>query len=290
MFGLIKQVLKDSVSHERLGKLRCLAYRLAYPPPLYSKIAGKLVLILGCQRSGNTLTYLMLNAHPAVHGIDESDVGYQFPKRASLNVTRDGETLIALKFPTQTARIDYVVDYLSSSKIIWPSRNPYAVVSSMLRWKENKGNWIAVYAREELWQHSFLFSEITDLDLEGLDDVSLGAYVWKYKERALQLCKESKVEVFSFRYESLLENPRQFMSQIIDFIGLEWDESVLNYQEKYSPSKRYPGGTDGSKALDKSRKNPELCLTERDIEIISRVCAEEMAAYGYQAPSETVTR
>jgi hypothetical protein len=287
MFNSIKKVINDSVSHRKLGMLRNLRYRLAYPPPLYAKIAENLVLVLGCQRSGNTLTYLMLNAHPSIQGIDESDVGYKFPKRNCLKVKGKEETLIALKFPTQTARIDYVFDYLSSAKIIWPSRNPYAVVSSMLRWKEQKGNWITVYARDELWQHSFLFPEINDIELGSLDDVSLGAYVWKYKERVLQLCKQSEVATFTFEYESLLDKPRQIMTEIIEFIGLEWDESVLNHQDQYSPGKRYPGGTDGSKALDRSRKNPELCLTERDIEIITHVCAEGMTVHGYRSPSQT---
>jgi hypothetical protein len=157
----------------------------------------------------------------------------------------------------------------------------------MLRWKEEKGNWIAVYARDELWQHSFLFAEINDLELGRLDDVSLGAYVWKYKERVLQLCKESRVAAFAFQYERLLDKPRQVMTEIIEFIGLEWDESVLNHQDQYSPGKKYPGGTDGSKPLDKSRRNPALCLTERDIEIITHICAEEMTVHGYRTPGQT---
>jgi protein-tyrosine sulfotransferase len=284
MFSSIRKMLNNNLSHATLGKLRDLAYKFAYRPSTYSQIAQKIILILGCQRSGNTLTYLMLNVHPSIHGVDEGDVGYKFPKSNDLNARKNDETLVALKFPTQTARINYIFDYLASAKIIWPIRNPYAVISSMLKWKQKKGNWIAVYAREELWQHSFLFPEIMDLDLAGLDDVSLGAYVWKYKERVLQMCKQSEVPTFAFQYESLLDDPRKLMQQIITFLGLKWDENVLNHQNNYSPEKRYPGGTDGSKALDRSRKKPELLLSKHDIEIITEICGPEMATHSYYAP------
>ena len=160
-------------------------------------------------------------------------------------------------------------------------RNPYAVVSSMLRWQQKEGNWIKVYARGELWQHSFLFPEILELDLANLDEVSLGAYVWKYKERTLQLYKQSKLDVFTVQYEKLLDNSRLIMSDLLDFLELEWHDNVLHHEKYYQSNKRYPGGTRGSNALDRSRKTPKLALSRQEIDLITEICFEEMQPYQY---------
>lgn len=285
MIQLIKSALSENLSHNNLKKLRDISYNISYPPSSYSQLAERLVLILGCQRSGNTLTYLMLNAHPSIHGIDESDVDYKFPTPSSLKELKtDPKSLFTLKFPAQTAKIEYILKYLAESKIIWPSRNPYAVVSSMLRWQQKEGNWIKVYGANELWQHSFIFPEILDIDIESLDEVSLGAYIWKYKELTLNWCRQNNLAVYDFQYEKLLDDPAKIMAEIVEFIGLEWDESVLNHENQYSSDKRYPGGTDGSKAIDKSRKKPKLALSEEDFEVIANICGEEMKPYDYQVP------
>jgi len=285
MIKFIKDVLNDNLSHNNLKKIRDISYSFSYPPSSYSQLAERLVLILGCQRSGNTLTYLMLNAHPSIHGIDESDVGYVFPTPSELKEQpANVNSLFTLKFPAQTAKIEYILKNLSESKIIWPSRNPYAVVSSMLRWQQTEGNWIKVYGADELWQHSFIFPEILDLDIKSLDEVSLGAYIWKYKELTLKWCQQNNLSVYDFQYEQLLDNPSKIMAEIVDFIDLEWDESVMNHESQYSSDKRYPGGTDGSKAIDKSRKKPNLALSDQDIEIIASICGEEMKQYNYQVP------
>ncbi len=285
MIKFIKSVLNDNLSHNNLKKLRDLSYDISYSPSSYSQLAERLVLILGCQRSGNTLTYLMLNAHPSIHGVDESDVDYIFPAPSSLRAQKvDQKSLFALKFPAQTAKMEYILKNLAESKIIWPSRNPYAVVSSMLRWQQKEGNWIKVYGADELWQHSFIFPEILDLDIKSLDEVSLGAYIWKYKELTLNWCKQNNLSVYDFQYEQLLDDPSKIMAEIVEFIGLEWDESVLNHESQYSSDKRYPGGTDGSKAIDKSRKKPKLALSDQDFETVANICSEEMKPYGYQVP------
>jgi len=42
--------------------------------------SNHLVLVLGTQRSGTTLLYLMLTAHPDLTGLDEDDAGFQLPE------------------------------------------------------------------------------------------------------------------------------------------------------------------------------------------------------------------
>lgn len=281
MLKIARESLKGYLSHQDIRTVRTLLQNISYPPFIYTQFAKKLVLILGCQRSGNTLAYLMLNCHPAVQGIDESDSNYRFPNALRLSSRQKKDSLTLLKFPNQTYNLEYFANYLQETKIIWPIRNPYAVVSSMLQWQQKAGNWIKVYAEGELWQHSFLFPEILELDLANLDEVSLGAYIWKYKERTLQLYKQNNLNVFTFKYEELLDNPRLLMSDILSFIGLEWNENVLHHEQYYKSDKRYPGGTKGSNALDTSRKQPKLVFSTEQIDLITNICAEEMKSYSY---------
>lgn len=281
----IREKVKNNLSHQNIKTIRTLIQNISYPPFIYSQFAKQLVLILGCQRSGNTLAYLMLNCHPNIQGIDESDSNYKFPNALKLYSQQKKNSRILLKFPNQTYNLEYFSHHLPQTKIIWPIRNPYAVVSSMRQWQQKEGNWIKVYAQGELWQHSFLFPEILNLDLANLDEISLGAYIWKYKERTLQLYKQNNFDVFTFQYEQLLDNPRLMMSNIIEFLGLDWSENVLHHEQYYNSDKRYPGGTKGSNALDQSRKQPKLSLSQAEIALITDICGAEMQPYFYSYQS-----
>ncbi|MGB5596506.1 MAG: sulfotransferase, partial [Crocosphaera sp.] len=77
-----KQLVSNKLSYDQKYLLRNLInFRVLSPP--FSK---SLVLILGCQRSGTTLTLLMLQAHPQIKGYDESHCHspFPFPHSASL--------------------------------------------------------------------------------------------------------------------------------------------------------------------------------------------------------------
>ena len=88
------------------------------------------------------------------------------------------------KIANQTFNLEYIAKYFPQAKIIWLIRNPYSVVSSMRKFKTGGGNWLNQYAKQELLRESLLIPEIRSLDLEILDEVSLGAMVWKYKNIA----------------------------------------------------------------------------------------------------------
>lgn len=167
-------------------------------------------------------------------------------------------------------------------------RDPYQVVASMRSFaiKNNKkqGNWLSCYGRDELVRlGTNLFPEILALDLESLDEVALGAYIWKYKNLAIEKYKQAGFDVFIFKYENLLDNPRQVISKILDFVSLGWDNIVLNHQKYYDgDEKSYPGGTRGDRPINVLNKKRQLNLSKREIESITSICQEQMLAYGYQ--------
>lgn len=273
----LKNIAKSQLNKQQLKLIK----NIVQPPWLYSSLSKNLIIILGCQRSGTTLTYLILNSHPQIKGIDETESNYCFPHPNILyyNWIRGYKT--CFKLPNQTFNLEHIIKYFPQAKIVWLVRNPYAVVSSMQKFKTSGGNWLDRYAKEELLRESLLIPEIRSLDLENLDEVSLGAMVWKYKNIALEKYKSAGLEIFTIKYEELLERPQQIITDLLNFANLDWNDNVLNHHQYYRGNKKYPGGTKGNIPINKSRQQPDLVLSERELELINTICKEDMIVYGY---------
>jgi hypothetical protein len=151
----------------------------------------------------------------------------------------------------------------------------------MLALTNSQGTWIARCAKKELQQLTVFYPELIALDLDSLDEVSLGAYVWKYKNLALNFYEKSGLNVFAFKYEDLLKNPQDIGSKMLNFIGLDWSENILQHEKHYEQNKQYAGKTRGDRAIDVSRQQPKLVLSERDREVIASICQNPMEQYGY---------
>ena len=273
----LKNTAKRKLNREQIELLK----NLVQPPWLYSSRSKHLIIILGCQRSGTTLTYLILNSHSQIKGIDETESNYCFPHPSILAYNWMRGYTTCLKLPNQTFNLEHIVKYFPQAKIIWLLRNPYAVVSSMRKFQTNGGNWLNRYAKQELLRESLLIPEILSLDLENLDEVSLGAMVWRYKNIALEKYKNTGLNIFTVKYEELLDRPQQVIANMLEFANLEWNDNVLNHHQHYRGKKKYPGGTKGNIAIDKSRKKPDLALSESEIKAIELICKEYMKVYGY---------
>lgn len=184
-------------------------------PYLCKPLSKKLIPILGCQRSGTTLTFLILTSHPKIVGFDESDARFSFSVyswRTLFKNSLEGN-FTCLKLPMKVSELPYITRYYSNSRIIWPVRSCYATISSMKKLRmTKKTNWLEspLGSVQELKTLSTLFSEIKNIDVEHLRQtmpVALGAYVWKYKMLALRQYQKESLDVYDFRFEELVESP-----------------------------------------------------------------------------------
>lgn len=273
----LKNFAKSTLNQKQIGLIK----DVVQPPWLYSSLSKNLIIILGCQRSGTTLTYLILNSHPRIKGIDETESNYCFPHPSVLYYHWIRGYKTCCKLPNQTFNLEHIIKYFPQAKIVWLIRNPYAVVSSMRKFQTNGGNWLNRYGLQELLRESLLIPEIRSLELENLDEVSLGAMVWKYKNIALEKYKSAGLEIFTVKYEELLDNSHQVITNLLDFADLEWHDNLLNHHQYYQGNKKYPGGTKGNIPINKSRKQPDLVLSEEEIKTIYLICKESMIVYGY---------
>ena len=189
---------------------KALEFRRDFDPLVWiaTAMSSELILIFGCQRSGTTLLYMLLTSHPGITGKDESENrNHNFPNGMALFRNHIRGQLTCFKLPTRTPDLKRV--RFPHAKIIWVTRSPLAVVSSMksLYVEKSGKSWLRTFGIQELKRHAGLFPEINEIDIgnddrvklnpylwEGfdpnkLDEVKLGAYIWKYKKWRLKNIK-----------------------------------------------------------------------------------------------------
>lgn len=250
---------------------------------LRRRLSGRFTMILGSQRSGTTLLFMMLTSHPAVEGLDENESFLKFPSTKHLLRAALHRKELCYKLPTRTADLAYIRDMLGRASVLWMVRHPYAVISSMRNlayWTEDGRNWLEAVGAIELRRHAGLFDEIREIDTERLSEAQLGAYVWLYKMKAFTRFQEAGLDPFAVKFEDLLGNPKHVMAQVLEHLGLAWDDRVLHH-EQHHQGRVYSGETKGGEKLDTSRRKPGLALSEEEKLQIDAICAEYMERYGY---------
>jgi len=251
---------------------------------LARSISKRIIFVLGCQRGGTTLLYMLFSSHPAVIGYNEDDLNFSFPGlMALLDNSKYSATqgrFSCYKLPTKTPELQIIQKEYKHSKILWIVRHPYSVISSMrslIRPQTGK-NWLITNGRLELERHSKMFPEIADIDIENLDEITLGAYIYNYKILAYQKYEEKGLNVFLIKFEDLINDVNETLRPILMRIGLGWSDTILTHHEKHK-KKHYVGKNIGSRPIDKSRVNPKLNLSLEEMEKIKRICNVHIQKY-----------
>lgn len=239
---------------------------------LFSK---KLILILGCQRSGTTLLFMMISSHPDIKGINEDEYPFhKYPYWHDLYLSWRNRRYICFKLPQITCDLKYIKRNYPRAKIIWIIRHPFSVISSMRTLKhDNHKNWLnnENSGPVELKNHAKLFSEINKIDLNSIDEITLGSHVWKFKAMTLEKYLDAGLDVHVIKYEDLLENSEKELRNLFYKYKIDFSEQMLHH-ERHHTGKKYLGNNPGDKPLDKSRINPKLNLTGKEREKVMEIC------------------
>ncbi|OGW76815.1 MAG: hypothetical protein A3J52_02635 [Omnitrophica bacterium RIFCSPHIGHO2_02_FULL_49_9] len=245
-------------------------------------LSRNVIFILGCQRSGTTLCYMMLTSHPRITGLNEDESGNRYPTWRQILKNTLGGQRTCYKLIVKVGDLKNIQTWFPQAKIVWMIRHPYSVISSMksLLIKEEGKNWIDGYGIRELDRLKPLFPEINQLDVEHLDNISKGAYVWNYKAIAIADYAKAGYKENILRYEELLKEPECAMKNVLRPIGVGWSPEVLRH-EKHHAGKRYDGGTSGDKPLEINRSAFTHDLNPDEIQKINAICHTEMMKLGY---------
>lgn len=209
--------------------------------------------ISGCQRSGTTMLRLILESHPSIQCFDET-AGYDLLVRESNGVgsefpVKEGAALLGFKIPRFAEQLtwlefsdpDYRVfpSFYKKQKVIHIFRGALDVVGSMMRLMvHGETSWLDRYGRsilQALIQHPNISAlhkkKYVDLQRKGLPVHLVGALYWEIKNQGYFDLLECNKPVYAVRYESLVSSPKTELLKLIQFLGVNWSDSLLNHPD-----------------------------------------------------------
>jgi len=277
---------------------------------------SKIIIIVGCQRSGTTLCGQILGAHEHTLLIDEADELYSWfhaavgeldcatslwqnvlekaqskyvkpemriKKKNSEYSLADGITTLVLKAPNLTFDFEAISQLNCLVHIIYPVRDPRSVVASMAR---SPVPFVANQLKH--LKRVPAVGQIFSKDASVLADETNPAWiraakVWAIKSNLASEFSKRGLPVFSFKYENLVMNPKPLIDEFLAFCGLPISNSPYHHEaiyQGYGPGKTHRERSIYTKSLD----NWSSVLENDQEEAVLNACAPHAASFGYCRP------
>jgi len=274
----------------------------------------RIIVVVGCQRSGTTLTGQILGSHPSAVLIDEWDGLYPWIQAcfkqggATLELASDVLERAAEKYRNQRSRflttattttlhedvhtrvlkapnLTYDAEKLAALavplRIVYPVRDPRAVVASMMRLDQIDfvGN-----QRKLLESHPDSGTQFAGV-IETFADESISLWVklailWKTKTAMAAQFAAAGTTPFQFRYEDMIRRPADIVDGLSAFCG--FDDGQIPKQPHAVYVGQGPGGTDRTRAIDShSLYKWQTTLNVSQVADIMRVAALLAEKFSY---------
>lgn len=282
----------------------------------------KIVAVVGCQRSGTTLTGQILGAHPNAVMIDEPEGLYQWfdasaqgaPDsrkllRKSLRMANKkyktayrrlekkpeggfamapGVTHLVLKAPNLTYSFDELLRLDLPVVAVFLVRDPRAVVASLgglqrIPMVENQVSIINTYPG----LMSEYADEVGQMASPETSQTVKRALFWRVKSGLVRKFEDRGIPTLLVRYEDLVADPEGVCKNISDHIGLPFDPLMLAHETVF---RGYgPGMTKRTRAVDSaSLQSWRNRLSSEQEKVVLDVAGAELGYFGYDsAPSAT---
>jgi len=229
-------------------------------------------IIAGCQRSGTTLLKLILDEHSQIDVIDEDVVGFHGEKIADFNrkdhvfgfklpmVTNNLDLLKSknlklvhiIRDPRDVIKsmlelpIEYNLNYDKDQQY-----NGFKLdinkIKTFLKLKLRK-NFSLPWAihpscidpefrllqknQVEISQTEYTFINQHPLNRQKREAISILSKIWNNKNEVINMYKANHLDHIVIRYEDLLQSPQETISNILNFLGLEETNNLLDYYKK----------------------------------------------------------
>ncbi len=272
----------------------------------------KITAIVGCQRSGTTLTGQIIGTHPNAMLIDEPDGLYNwFKKQGKMSGEsgkmfeqlienadkkyrprhkrlrkRDGKLKpeikhLVLKAPNLTYDFTKLAQLDKDVSILYPIRDPRSVVASMSKLKQinmvaNQIDWISANPKVQ---------NLVAEDFEKLNNPDLPihirrAIIWKIKTGLFEQFKEKGLNPFVFKYEDFIASPEQMCRKMADHLNMDYHHNFTQHDAIYWGMG--PGFTERARPIDTiSVRQWKNRLSPKQAREVIETTGELAAQFGY---------
>lgn len=270
---------------------------------------SKIFLIIGCQRSGTTLLRIILESHTKISCFDEPK-SYEHlrdkQKLSSIVSKESGKKWLGFKIPILTEQLtntklhDHSLPYeltnfYQKEPLIFIIRDVRDVICSMKNLLVDNSNWLHRWGVPivEYWiKNSEKFrnefdSEIKIVKNSSEYELSMGSLYWKYKSKSyFKYLELGDFPIIKIMYEDLVQQSKETINSIIEFLGLEWENSLLQHYRLAHTETNERGLTVGNtnvnmpiEAFHVGRYKKEL--NENQLNEIMAISDDLMKLYGY---------
>ena len=244
---------------------------------------NKIVVVVGCQRSGTTLAGQILGAHPDALLIDEPDNLYEWleaygggdpntqslwdntltmsankykPAHARIRPDENGKqeplsniTHLILKAPNLTYGYEILSQLSIPVSIIYPVRDPRSVVASMMKLRHIPmiQKQATLMSRNPKLATEF-HDEIAKLNDEAVASHVKYALIWRIKSTLFSRFADYSLSPMIFKYEDLVADKECYSRQMAKHVGLVFDEQMLAHESVYRGFG--PGMTERTRPVD----------------------------------------
>jgi hypothetical protein len=231
--------------------------------------------IIGSQRSGTTLTKLILDSHREFKVYDEFQYGDSYGRIKNKKYSQKHK-FVGFKVPILTSRYAYLSRKFPGAKYIFLRRDILSVVNSMITLKsssEKDKTWIEKNGIIDLRNSIKYIPEKKKRDklkrimqklAKERDLIGLATMCALVKENFFKEYKKRNLEVLQIDYGELVKKKGKTIRKIIDFLGAYWDENLLKHHLINKGSSI--GGTENTRKIDtKSMEKWKGKLKKEDI-------------------------
>lgn len=249
----------------------------------------KTFFIVGCQRSGTTLLRLILECHGRIQCFDEH-LGYRLLRRDdwAAEITAD---LVGFKAPMLTEQFSDAVfqDYNlepfpnrhAGQPLIFMIRDVRDTVASMVNYRVGRSStWLDRWGIPALaWKMEHYPEYASQLEpilrrwaSSSHARLSQGALCWRYKTNALARYQALGLPVLVLRYEDVVTRPRTELERVCAFLGVDWEEGLLQHASRTHgevfSNGRTIGLTDPSRPIDATSVRRWTQFSDEELEVI----------------------
>ncbi len=242
------------------------------------------IVVAGCQRSGTTLVGNILGCHRQALLVDEDNQLYEWVERCLLSGQDDPEftestfaqadekykgghrrihvvkgrrklrpeiDTLVLKAPNLTYSFEALSKLPQNVQVVYPVRDPRAVVASMERLSHidmvgNQVKWM-----EKSPQIAAMFGdEILKLADPSVPVHVRRAIVWQIKSGLFKAFETAGLNPFVFQYEDLVQDKESVLRKMTSHMGLSFDNKMTRHESFYRGLA--PGLTLRARAVDSS--------------------------------------